>query len=288
VAKDALPLTVLVPEASADPIEVYDEYAALRMAVVGRMGVASLPQEDWDVPGVYLLLGIPDNEARWSVYVGKAPAGVRSRVLQHAKSKTSWVRGILVRRDTTFGFNSAQIGWLEGRLFDLFSAAAGAVLDNTVRPSDETLPPYDRQVLEAVVLPVTRLLRLLGYDPASPDEVMAGESMRREPRFFGVTLADLLAAGLMSPGEELISTNGAWPATARVLESGQVELGDQVFDTPSGSAAAVKGGAANGWDFWAIAGPTGLVTLATLRARLTAEAPQTPTPLGPGTVRQGP
>ncbi len=264
--EDVLPFTVLVAETPAVPIEVYDQSAALRMAVVDRSAAHLISGDEWDVPGVYVLLDRPNAEGDWEVHVGKAPAGVRARLQQHVKGKDHWYRAVLIRRDTTFGFNSAQIGWLEGRLYDLFVAAANAKLHNGVRPSDETLPPYDRQMLESVVLPVARSLRVLGHDPATPDDA-ALVGPKKTSRFYGITVPQLMGQGLLAAETEIVSTNGAWPASGRVLADGRIEMGGTVFETPSAAAAAVKGGAANGWDFWAVEGSTGRVTLATLRAR---------------------
>lgn len=72
------------------------------------------------------------------------------------------------QRDTTHGFNSAQVGWLEGRLYDLLDAAEDARLHYGNQPSDETLPSFERAMLEASVLPISRILRLIGYDPEPP------------------------------------------------------------------------------------------------------------------------
>lgn len=266
---DALPFTVLVPDNATAPIEMYDSTAALHIAVVERNGVKSLP-DLWDGAGLYVLLDPKDSDS-WGVYVGKAPTGIRTRVKQHVKHKDHWDRAVLITRDTTFGFNSAQIGWLEGRFYDLFQASASGELHNSVRPSDENLPPYDRQMLELVVLPVSRVLRLIGYDPATPDDETTANGPSHTARFYGVTVADLIDAGLIDIGTQLVSTNGAWPATAQVVAGGDIETGGKTYPTPSAASAAIKGGASNGWAFWAIETPTGKVTLATLRARHIAQ-----------------
>lgn len=264
--QDALPFTVLVPDTAVNPIELYDQHAALKVAVAERSG-AHLLEPEWDAPGVYLLVDRPDQDGTWGAYVGKAPAGIRARLTSHLRTKDHWYRAILVRRDTTFGFNSAQLGWLEGRLYDLLDAAEDAVLHNANRPTDETLPPYDRQMLELVVVPVTRVLRLLGHDPATIDDAQPPAPGRRTSRFYGITLAQLIDARLLAVGATLVSMNGAWPATARVIDGGQVEWKGVAYPTPSAASSAVKHGASNGWDFWAVETDTGRTTLATLRAR---------------------
>jgi hypothetical protein len=63
---DALPITVLLPEAATSPIIVFDGGAALRMAIVERGGVSALSQHDWDRPGVYVLLDLPAVNGSWA------------------------------------------------------------------------------------------------------------------------------------------------------------------------------------------------------------------------------
>ena len=66
---DSLLLTLLVPENVSTPIEVIDQHAALKMAVVDRAG-AHLLGPDWDAPGVYLLLDRHEVKGSWGVLAG--------------------------------------------------------------------------------------------------------------------------------------------------------------------------------------------------------------------------
>jgi len=204
VPYDALPVTVLLPETSTAPVTVYDFGAALRMAIVERASVSALDQYDWDRPGVYVLLDLPEPDGTWWCYIGQATA-LRTRLLQHLAKKEHWRRALLIQRDTTFGYNSAQIGWLEGRLYDLLAAAGDAHLHNGNRPSDETLPAHERLALEAGVAPISRVLRLIGYDPASPGDqpapgVLTAGLPKKTAVFYGITVQDLLNAGHLTPG----------------------------------------------------------------------------------------
>lgn len=267
---ESLPITTLLPETVADPIVMYDGHAALRFAVVERAYVQRLGPE-WDEPGNYVLLDPVTPEGKWGCYVGKAsPGGVRSRLMTHLRQKDHWRRALLMQRDTTHGFNSAQVAWLEGRLYDLIDAAEDAVISNGNRPSDETLPSFERAMLEACVLPVSRVLRLLGYDPATADDsaTVVPTVRTRSSRFHGIALADLIGAGLLDAGTRLVSVNTVWPASSVVTTAGGIEMDGKNYPTPSAAGSAVKGGApVNGWDFWAVEEPSGKTTLATLRAR---------------------
>ena len=258
---DSLTMTVLVPETPAAPTVVFDDNAALKLAIVERSGAGGLDGE-WDAAGLYLLIDRSDDEGQWGVYVGQAPAGIKARIRAHLRKKDHWYRALLVRRDTTHGFNSAQIGWLEGRLYDILKSAENARLHNRVRPGDETLAPYDRQALEMVLVSIQRVMRLMGHDSSSGDD--DGED-KRPSRYYGIKLKELFDAGLIEAGDVLVSTNGAWPATAQIAPNGKITLNGEEFDKPSNAATAVKEGSANGWDFWARQTPAGLVRLSTLR-----------------------
>lgn len=216
-AADSLSANVVIPDSAQDPIEVYIDHVALCVAIVERKGARSLGS-DWDVPGVYVLLDPAAPGGTWGGYVGKAPAGIKSRLSTHLSQKDHWSRAVLVRRDTKYGFHSAQVGWLEGRLYDLLHAAANARLHNIRRPVDETLPPHDRQMLESCVMPFVRVLRLLGYDPtptatSGKNEltVPAARTSTSKParRVIRGTVQDLLRAGLLQAHAKLVFTSRA-------------------------------------------------------------------------------
>jgi hypothetical protein len=264
-SENALRLTALVTENAGEPTIIYDDSAALCVAVVERAG-AGLLSLAWDVPGLYILLDPISSDGTWGSYVGKAPAGLRSRLQTHVKQKDHWSRALLISRQTHDGFNSAQVGWLESRFYDLLDSATFAVPHNGNRPSDETLPTYERATLENCVLPVTRLLRLLGYDPSAPgDEPATGPKNKHS--YYGVKLSQLVNAGVVGAGSQLVSINSGWPATAMVAEDGTVTVGNDSFGTPSAAATAVTGGPVNGWDFWALEEEDERVPLSVLRKR---------------------
>lgn len=84
-----------------------------------------------------------------------------------------------------------------------------------------------------------------------------------------VEVKDLVAAGLIPPGTRLFARKGKWhDREAVVLESGLIELDGKTFETPSGAGRHLKGGATNGWYFWALEDGRRLVDVrATFRGR---------------------
>lgn len=265
--EDALPFHVLVPGDPGTLIEVFEQSAALHLAVVEQGAVRSLG-EDWDAPGVYILLDRVDADANWGCYVGKAPAGIRTRLRQHQSNRGHWYRAILIKRDTTHGFNSAHTAWLEGRIYDLLDAATSASLHNAQRPGDDTLAAYDLPMVESAVEPLSRLLRLLGHDTSTAEELLAAPSAAtRTNQKFNVTLKDLIDDGMLSGNETLVSTWATVPAIAKLNTDGTVSFEGQVYETPSGAAIAARGGSTNGWAMWAVETANGKERLASIRAK---------------------
>ena len=137
------------------------------MAVVGREAIGHL-DESWDAIGIYVLLWPIAADGSYTAYVGKVgQSTLRKRLYQHERTKEGWTRALLVRRDTSDGFNSAETGWLEGRLTDLLTLAPLANPIN--RPDkDESLPQYEREALDRAIRPIAAVLRVLGASPDTP------------------------------------------------------------------------------------------------------------------------
>jgi hypothetical protein len=267
---DDLPLTVLVPGSGRRPIVIYDPQGALRLAVVEQDGTSAL-DDSWDSAGVYVLLWPPVDEIdrQPKVYVGQAAQGLRKRIGQHVAGKSGWRRAVLVdRANAKYGFNSAQIGWLEGRLWSLTSTAEHVQPTNKVQPKDDTLPDYDRPALETVVVVIRRVMRLLGYSLEPP----GSDPKATKKAHFAVTLKDLVAAGKLTAGDVLVFTDPGLQAAATVRSDGRLELSGVPYDFPSAAAAIVGGHSTNGWADWGLVREDGTITLMKLREELTGPA----------------
>jgi len=55
---------------------------------------------------------------------------------------------------------------------------------------------------------------------------------KRSKTYHGVSLTELLAAGVLSPGVQLVSTNGSWPAVAEVTQQGGAYAGVEYTSPP--------------------------------------------------------
>ena len=268
---DSLPLRVLVPDNGVEPTIIYDESAALVMAVIDRDGVRRL-EATWDVPGIYVLLHVLDGDGLFGAYVGKAPNGLKSRVSQHVVGKDSWSKALLVCRDTTHGFNSTQAGWLEGRIYQLLKDSVNAQVSNQQIPTDDTLALYERTMLERCVVPISRVLRLLGFDSSTADDnrisAPSPRTRAKTAKYYGIDLKVLMQAGMLQEGERLISLAPAWPGEGEITSSGGIRLvsSDATYDTPSAAGGAIRGGlATNGWSFWGVSRDDSWTPLSTVR-----------------------
>jgi hypothetical protein len=74
-----------------------------------------------------------------------------------------------------------------------------------------------------------------------------------------VSIKDLLDAGLLKPGQQLVSSAGKHAGRrAIVAQDGWLEVEGKRYESPSGAAkAATKRRAINGWWFWRVGTPDG-------------------------------
>ena len=274
------PVTFYVPSSAAEPVELGVAHSGLRMALVTRESVRLLT-DDWRVLGIYFLLGPhPDDADKFRAYVGEV--GRRDlllRISEHAAQKEWWSRALLVASASPGGFNSAEIGWLEGRFYDVLRNAVAAEVMNKGRPGDDSIGLKDRGVLERYVEPTMAALRAVGAPPDTADQKPPPVGKKRAR--YRESLKDLIDADLLKPGTRLRPMRKQLTATALVLTNGSLDVGGTIHDAVSQAARAVTGNQSEpGWDFWgAPSGDGSFVSLFTLRERLRADpAPVQPAP----------
>lgn len=254
------PVNVQIPSDSSAPVIADFVGHALRVAYVDRARLTSMPAADWDVPGVYVLL---TGDGSGQVYVGQARK-VRSRLLQHnTKERLPWRRAVAVKRDTTDGFNTAEIGYLEGRV----SAEVGALEHIAViegqTSGDETLPRHMMISLDSFVKSILGALRLAGVDttrrnPESEPEDERGGSVESSRVTFAVKFSDLVSSGLIRAGETLHLRQGRTTGTGTVTADGEIVVRGVAYKSPSSAAAsALSMQSSNGWTTWRVGNPAG-------------------------------
>jgi len=255
---------VRVAQSPGEVIEILDRSRALRLAVVERESSSRLSGE-WVTSGVYVLLWPFDKNECFKCYVGKG--NVKERLVQHRINRSGWIRAIAVSSNQRDGFDSAEIGWLEGQIHSQIQNSSRGEVENIQEPGDESVPPYNKPHLLSVVRGVEQVMRLLGYELANEVEIEESKTRKRKTSTIGpVGVADLLAANLLLDGDNLVSTNGQWPAKARIEAPDAIVYNGIRYSTPSAAGVAVRdGGSTNGWTFWAVIRSGQVIPLAVLR-----------------------
>jgi Restriction Enzyme Adenine Methylase Associated len=274
MSDDLQPVTFYVPSSAGEPMEMNVAHSGLRMVLVSRESVGLL-DASWKALGIYFLLGpSPDDPDRFRAYVGEV--GRRDlllRLKEHAGAKDWWSRALLVASASDAGFNSAEIGWLEGRLYDVMNNAVAAEVMNKGRPGDDSIALKDRAVLERYVEPIMAALRACGAPPDTADQKPPPTGKKRT--YYRESVKDLIDASLIKPGTRLHPLRKNLTTTARVLEDGSLDVGGNIFASVSPAAQAVSGKKTEpGWEFWgAPSGDGTFVSLYALRERLRSTSP---------------
>lgn len=273
------PVTLYVPPTAAEPVEVKVAHTGLRMVLVTRDS-ARLLDDSWKVLGVYFLLGPADDDPdRYRAYVGEV--GRRDlliRLNEHLAQKRWWSRALLIASDSPDGFNSAEIGWLEGRLYDVLNNAVAAEVMNKGRPGDDSIPLKDRGVLERYVEPIMAALRACGAPPDTADQKPPPKGKKRA--YYHESVKDLIDANLLKAGTRLSPMRKQLTDTALVLEDGSLQVDGVEYQAVSPAAVAVSGNKSEpGWEFWgAPSGDGSFAPLYELRDRLRTEKHHTSGP----------
>lgn len=263
------PVTFYIPPTAGEPIEIDVQHSGLKMVLVSRESLGRLG-DDWRVLGVYFLLGPSESgPLRFAAYVGEVGRrDLLTRLIEHARQKVWWNRALLIRSVVPDGLHSAEIGWLEGRLYDVLNNAVAADLMNKGRPGDDSIAIKTRGVLEKYVEPVIAALRACGAPPDTVDQKPLPIGTKRA--YYRQSVKDLIDAELLKPGTRLRPLRKQYTETALVQADGTLRVGDDVYQAVSAAAVAVSGSKSEpGWEFWgAPSGDGAFVSLFRLRERL--------------------
>lgn len=262
-------VNVQVPSSGAAAVIADFAEHAIRVAYIARRDVSRLPEAEWRVPGIYVLIA---DDGSHSVYVGKS-TDLRSRVMHHKQSNAhvpGWSRAVLVKRDTSHGFTSADVGYLEGRLSAELDAISGITVVKGKTDGDATLPVHMQTSLDSLLSSILAAVRLAGVDTYREDEDEQPPSPASRTQFPG-TVADLLAEGLLHAGEELHCTRAGKHGVCTVAPDGQLIVKGVGYSAPSLAAGIALGATSSagygGWELWHVGSLSG-PKLADLRSQL--------------------
>lgn len=276
-------VNVQIPASTTSPVIADFTTHALRVGYFHRRDWQNLPLDDWNVPGVYVLM---TTDGSGLIYVGKS-VKLRGRISTHnSVSPINWQRALVVKRDTSHSFTSADVGYLEGRLAAELAAIPGITVQRGKEDRDDTLPRHMELSLDELLGSILSAVRLAGLDvhkPADlPDEdededaeasvgatdsaVPTGAAPHRRRHTKKAKLPELVAAGLISAGTELHLSQGGTTAAGIVSPQGEIVVDGVAHSSVSKAAQTALNSdrdkaaqvlSSNGWITWHIGSPTG-------------------------------
>jgi hypothetical protein len=167
-------------------------------------------------------------------------------------------------------WNSAQIGYLEGRITAELEAIQTIKVSKGKTTIDHSLSSAEEGILDTMVPAILANLRLLGLpieldatdEPDSqPTAVSKGDTTTKSKRKARapktrVTLSDLLASGELKVGEEFVferKKKKKKKVSGSITTNGGMLVNGKEFLNPSSAAVAAFPGqvkTANGWSVW--------------------------------------
>lgn len=226
-----------------------------------------LAREELDKAGVYILTGSDPATNTPRAYIGEAEV-IRERLKQH-KTKEFWVSAIVfISKDENL--TKAHIRHLESRLLAEATQIGRFTLEQN-QATGSKLPESDREDMEVFLTRIRQLLPVLGSDILAPIAQPPSKSRpggmlfcrlkgaeargQRTPNGFVVfrgstaVLEDRPSAQsypyVLTRRKELIADG-----TLVEKEGFFVFNKDSEFSSPSGAAAVIHGGSANGLTAW--------------------------------------
>ena len=217
--------------------------------------------------GTYFLFGGDDNSSKPLAYIGQTE-DLRQRLRMHDAKKEFWTRAvILVSR--TQSFTQAHIKWMEWHSIAKATEANRYKLENGNLASEPFVTEVILADLHEIFETGSLLLQSLGYpifEPLIPKEGGNKEETWHLTRRGVNATATFTNEGLVVHKGSICSKDFTKSARGapfvkrreqmvadRILEStdkGLVFTENYPFKSPSGAAAVVSGGHANGWIEW--------------------------------------
>ncbi|MBP7670302.1 MAG: GIY-YIG nuclease family protein [Ferrovibrio sp.] len=116
--------------------------------------------KDFDLPGVYILIGFSDDDDLPTIYIGEGD-GLRGRIDAHDKNKDFWTWAIAFV-STNNSLNKAHVQWLEYALVKQANDAKRCRLDNGNTPQEPALSESEKAGTRSFLKEVLRILPLTG------------------------------------------------------------------------------------------------------------------------------
>jgi hypothetical protein len=243
--------------------------------------------------GVYLLLGLAEDGANETIYIGEGDP-VRPRLESHFAKKEFWTRAVFFVAGSG-QLNKAHVQFLESQLIKRATAAKRVLLDNGNVPTEPSLSEADRADMEVFLINMLSMLPVLGIQAfESPATATPARGREYAPTRLTCRGKGVLATGhettqgfVVKADSEAVGDQGVVPSmkvnlpsvyrTRQLLiENGVLQSDgkrlkfsqDYTFTSPSLAAAVILGHSSNGRIDWKDAHGKTLKELQTAQAEV--------------------
>lgn len=227
-------------------------------------------REEFQQPGVYLLIGPREDGDGEKIYVGEGDP-VYHRMEAHYATKDFWTRAVFFVAGPG-QLNKAHVQYLEAQLIQRARSAKRMPLDNGNTPTEPTLSEMDRAYLEVFLQNLLGMLPVLGLTafeqsaPATSAEtifpVLYCEGKGIKATGHDAPQGFIVHRGSVAAREHTPSLTKNFPRASTILEdlvkSGVLEVyndnfrfsQDYPFSSPSLASTIVLGRVSNGRTDW--------------------------------------
>jgi hypothetical protein len=225
---------------------------------------------EFELPGVYLLLGPRTDGSGEKLYVGEGDP-LKPRFEQHFANKDFWNRAVFFVAGPG-QLNKAHVQFLEAQLVSRAKAAKQMPLDNANSPTEPTLSEADRADMEVFlhhILGMLPVLSIHAFEQSAVPSTSDGKFplLNCQARGASATGQDtpqgfVIHAGSLAVAEEAPSLKQHFPYITKlradlissgvlVPENGKLRFAqDYTFTSPSLASSVVAGGSSNGRSDW--------------------------------------
>jgi len=233
--------------------------------VFGRSIYKQVAQrEEFDKPGVYVLVGASKESALPTIYIGEADV-LRNRVANHHQGKDFWTwAACFTAKDASL--NKAHVRYLECQLIERARTAKQANVENTVSSTEPALSEAERADMDSFLADLLSIFPVLGLtmfekqtaEPPARDTLQL-EAKGVTARGFEDTKGFIVLAGSQAVTEALPSAHRYLVALRQdLLDWGVLTRNgdclvfteDYAFNSPSTAAGAILGRPTNGRKEW--------------------------------------
>lgn len=251
---DDIPLTVMISteKKTRGIVSIFDDVAAIKAIRVARDKISTIPDEWKTGCGFYILLS-DIQDSTYYAYVGKATQNnFYARLSSHRREKGSWTHAFLFQRDTSNGLNSTQASYVEGTLHKIIQECPWISVINNQTAGDKTLADHEVFYMNQVVKSALRILNIFGYEIEEEPLKQKEKTESTGKKYYGVSIAHLVKAGLLEVGEDVLSLMDKYPATASVGPKGIIFEGEELAPSRAAVNAMKKDQGGAGWTFWGV------------------------------------